>query len=391
MAASEDKPEVAINTPLRGGSDALRSSSTLIDANVTLGALLEAMPTPAVVLDHERRVVAANHRVQEQFGDSLRVAFAGKRFGELIGCTRPTTSPSGCGSASACAWCGVMSTVNDSMRHNAAVTAECRLALDPSAGGSLDIEVRATPLALGARKLTVLTLRDISAEKRRRVLERIFFHDVLNTAGGICGIANVLAEANDPGAEQEFKAMLLSLSEQLVEEINSQRQLMAAETGDLQVSVAEVSVTDLLRNLSATWSNAQAAVGRTVAIGNMPQTRITTDVMLLRRILGNMIKNALEATPEAGVVTILADDLGDHVSFAVHNAGSIPDGVRHQVFLRSFSTKGEGRGIGTYSIKLLGEKYLGGNVGFSSSAARGTTFVIRLPVQWPFNLPVTDE
>ena len=38
----------------------------------------------------------------------------------------------------------------------------------------------------------------------------------------------------------------------------------------------------------------------------------------------------------------------------------MPDEVKAQIFERSFSTKGRGRGIGTYSIKLLTERYLEG-------------------------------
>jgi sensor histidine kinase regulating citrate/malate metabolism len=54
--------------------------------------------------------------------------------------------------------------------------------------------------------------------------------------------------------------------------------------------------------------------------------------------------------------------------------------VQLQIFQRSFSTKGDrGRGVGTYSIKLLGEQYLQGATGFESDAANGTTFWLRLP------------
>jgi sensor histidine kinase regulating citrate/malate metabolism len=49
-----------------------------------------------------------------------------------------------------------------------------------------------------------------------------------------------------------------------------------------------------------------------------------------------------------------------------------------QVFQRSFSTKGINRGLGTYSMKLLGERYLKGKVGFTSDEKNGTHFFIRL-------------
>jgi sensor histidine kinase regulating citrate/malate metabolism len=60
----------------------------------------------------------------------------------------------------------------------------------------------------------------------------------------------------------------------------------------------------------------------------------------------------------------------------------MPKDVRQQVFQRSFSTKGTGRGLGTYSMKLLGEKFLNGKVSFKSTAAAGTVFSLELP----FNL-----
>jgi signal transduction histidine kinase len=54
--------------------------------------------------------------------------------------------------------------------------------------------------------------------------------------------------------------------------------------------------------------------------------------------------------------------------------------VQLQIFQRSFSTKASsGRGIGTHSMKLLGERYLGGRVEFTSRDGEGTTFRITLP------------
>jgi len=59
----------------------------------------------------------------------------------------------------------------------------------------------------------------------------------------------------------------------------------------------------------------------------------------------------------------------------------MPRNVQLQVFNRSFSTKGQGRGIGTYSIRLLVTRYLRGTVDFTSSKEQGTTFRARLPLE----------
>ena len=58
----------------------------------------------------------------------------------------------------------------------------------------------------------------------------------------------------------------------------------------------------------------------------------------------------------------------------------MPEAVKLQVFRRSFSTKaGAGRGVGTYSARLLTERYLGGALRFRSEDGEGTTFVVTLP------------
>jgi signal transduction histidine kinase len=55
--------------------------------------------------------------------------------------------------------------------------------------------------------------------------------------------------------------------------------------------------------------------------------------------------------------------------------------VQLGVFQRSFSTEGSGRGLGTCSMKLIGERYLDGNVWFESSEEKGTVFYAEFPLE----------
>jgi sensor histidine kinase regulating citrate/malate metabolism len=64
---------------------------------------------------------------------------------------------------------------------------------------------------------------------------------------------------------------------------------------------------------------------------------------------------------------------------AVKSDPLIPRDVQLQLFQRAFSTKGMGRGWGTYSIRLLTERYLGGRVGFISTKKHRTVFTISIP------------
>ena len=94
-----------------------------------------------------------------------------------------------------------------------------------------------------------------------------------------------------------------------------------------------------------------------------------------------MLKNAIEASSEGQAVTLSCDSEDEVISVNVHNAAAIAHEAQLQIFNRSFSTKeGVGRGIGTYSMKLLGEEYLKGCVSFTSTADTGTTFTLTLPL-----------
>jgi signal transduction histidine kinase len=109
--------------------------------------------------------------------------------------------------------------------------------------------------------------------------------------------------------------------------------------------------------------------------------RFMTDAALLKRILLNMAKNAAEASPEKSQIKLGCSAKQGKAVFSVNNTGVIPDEVKLQIFQRSFTTKGAGRGLGTYSMKLFGENYLQGRVYFRSNEKQGTTFTIELPLE----------
>jgi signal transduction histidine kinase len=105
-----------------------------------------------------------------------------------------------------------------------------------------------------------------------------------------------------------------------------------------------------------------------------------SDATLLRRILGNMLKNALEASLEGDIVTLGADARTGQLNLWVHNPAVIPDEYQQRIFQRDFSTKGAGRGLGTYSMQML-SRLLSGEVNFTSGTGNGTRFILTLPIR----------
>ena len=122
-----------------------------------------------------------------------------------------------------------------------------------------------------------------------------------------------------------------------------------------------------------------AAGKRVVLAAREAPIRASSDPVLLGRVVVNMLKNALEASGEGESVEVEIAYEGDRALLSVRNSCCIPRPLQLQIFQRSFSTKGRGRGIGTYSMKLLTEKYLGGEIGFSSDETEGTVFRLLLP------------
>jgi signal transduction histidine kinase len=148
------------------------------------------------------------------------------------------------------------------------------------------------------------------------------------------------------------------------------------------LSSTVVRPNDVLRRIESLLPSDHPAVRGQTLIVDRPQDErpFRTDVVLLLRILLNMVVNALEAGAAGDEVRIGTESTAASVTFRVWNRQPIPDNVSPRIFQTFFTTKpGEGRGVGTFSMKLLGETLLKGEVCFETSEEAGTTFRVTLP------------
>ena len=374
----EQQAETFFAPPGRVSPQLLLSERDLIQRSELITTLLNAMPDFLMVLNQKRQIVAVNQQLMKAFGVEDPEILLGLRPGEAAGCIHAAEGPDGCGSARNCSVCGAVLAILASQDTGLPQQRECHLMMGKDCS-SLDLDVLATPVRIEDEDFIVLALRDISSEKRRHVIERVFFHDILNSAGGIRGLAAILVDGTDPVTEKQYKNWMVTLSDNLIEEINHQRRLLQAERGTYTLNLETVQLSDILNDVKHLYENHERTPGRTLVLDEPPSVSFVTDKALLRRIIGNMVLNALEASWPGDTVRLKADSSRETVSVSVENPSEMPIEVQLQVFKRSFTTKGkEGRGLGTYSMKLFGERYLGGKVGFRSEAGR-TTFFIELP------------
>jgi signal transduction histidine kinase len=384
MASGPDpQPRSAWTSPTpEDGHGPLRERARALLRNPVAQGILEAVEGYVALLDEERRILAANEQLERALAVPARSGLWGRRPGEAAGCVHAGEGPEGCGTGPACSGCGVLLAVQAAQAGQGPDTRECHLTLEregrrvPGA-----FRVRATAIDLEGRPVTVAVFQDISDARRREALEAIFFHDLLNLAGSLQGLSRSWLAR--PAVREEMAQAMLDLSGLLVQEILGHKLLVNAERGELAVDRKWFRPGTLLEDLGRIFRSldpAGAAGERNLVVPEPPGEGMVTDPALLGRILVNMVKNAIEATRPGETITLALTREGEEACFRVHNPGAIPAGVAARIFERSFTTKaGAGRGLGTYGMKLFGERFLGGRVDFTTSPASGTTFSLRLP------------
>jgi signal transduction histidine kinase len=373
------RPVTYFALPERLPAGEQESLQALLAADEGLCTLIDAMPEFVMIVGTTRQVLLGNRALKAFASSQGCDDFLGMRPGELLACQHAQTAPSGCGTGESCGTCGAVESILAALDGTRAGH-ECRVLRETAQGvEALDLKVWGTPFRWNGRSLALLVAVDISDEKRRKVLERLFFHDILNTAGALNSLTELLVEG--VMTFDEAKESLQETARNLVNEIRSQRELLAAENNELSVYPVPLHSGLFLEGVSRTYENTSLGRERQIEIASdSAATIFYSDERLLGRVVGNLVKNALEASPEGGTVTLGCRQEGETVSFWCHNEEPMPRDIQLQVFHRSFSTKEEGRGIGTYSVKLLTERYLKGRVGFTSDERSGTTFTVTYPV-----------
>jgi signal transduction histidine kinase len=334
-----------------------------------------------IVLNENREAVLLNQSMLE-FLDMEMDDASGKRFGSLMSCAHALASKSGCGTTPHCKFCGAFRVLTDTLMQGEKNHDECLITRQHPDIGLLshEFEVSATSLNIEGEKFAVLSMNDVSATKRRKQLEKVFFHDILNTAGGLKMLAGDLVERLQDDTKDDM-LFFQTYFDEMVQEIISHKVLLDAENRQFALSLEPLEPASLLMMLKKSYERHALGEGKKIVLNIETQISCITDRTLLHRILGNIIKNALEANPSGVEITITVTSDEENILFSIHNPSVMPHDVKMQIFHRSFSTKGASRGIGTYSIKLFTEQYLHGKVWFTSEKKEGTTFFVKLPIE----------
>jgi len=363
----------------RASTQVIAKQVAQIVGHPVVTTVLESFCGQVLVLNQDRQILAAS----PEFRDALNACgiddFQGMRPGEALRCEHMDEGPGGCGTSLACRHCGAVAAVLAAQCCLGPAYDECWISMRRKHGHeSIEFRAKATPLRLADLDLVVLALQDISDQKRRGVLEHRFLHDARNLLGGVITWSELIAGGDTSDeAVSSLKKLALSLRDLIAEH----GLLARAERGELLPAKGRIYFDELERALRDGFSrHPRAALRRLDILFPVESPLLTSDVTIVLRILSNAVKNAADATGEGGVIEVRFDQPDGQPRFSVHNPGVIPEAVAQRIFQRSFTTKDEpGHGLGTYSMRLLAERYLDGQVAFESTPEKGTTFFLLLP------------
>ena len=123
------------------------------------------------------------------------------------------------------------------------------------------------------------------------------------------------------------------------------------------------------------------ARGRGIEIrfsSNVPELWMRTDVEKLRRMLNNLISNALRFTAEGGSIEVACVASAEEVELRVRDNGcGIPQRMQERIFENGVTDGGYGYGLGVVRSYA---RLLGGDISVNSAPGKGSCFILRLPI-----------
>lgn len=363
------------NQEIKSLFDQVKRDKAIVD-------IVNCFPNIVLVLNEYRQIVYYNKALAPDFNaEDANYEILGKRPGELFCCIHACQEPGGCGTSEDCQYCGAVISILAAMQEGSS-TQECRLTrIVDGEELAQDFRITSVVTKVHGHDYVLFMIADISSEKRKELLERVFFHDVLNTIGALHSTIDLLAHSKDESLWDELSPLLPKLSSLLLEEVRSQQDLLLAERGSLKPNFQPLIPCQIIEDVVANYEFTKYRQDRTIRMENQADLALlSSDPVLIKRIVGNMLKNALEAAENSDLIKLGTYATEAEIVFFVQNPQVLPDAARSQIFKRSYSTKGSGRGVGTYSMRLLAEKYLDGSVVFKTSEATGTVFELHLPL-----------
>jgi len=204
-------------------------------------------------------------------------------------------------------------------------------------------------------------------------------HDLRNPLTGIMGAAYYLKTKHGTELGAKGKEMLITI-EKAIEYSNKIVNDLLEYSRDLKLDFAEVTPKALLKNA---LSLLEVPEKIQVVDATKGKPKVKADKEKMRRVFVNLIKNAFDAMPEGGTLTIKSRAAKGRLEIAFKDTGigmseETLSKLEREVAL--FTTKAKGMGLGLAICRRIAEAH-GGKISVESAAGKGTTITVTIPVK----------
>lgn len=219
-------------------------------------------------------------------------------------------------------------------------------------------------------------------------IEQIARHDLKSPLTIFMGASDFMGhEKNLTPSQLNFLKILDSSALKMLNMIDRSLDLFKMERGQYKVKLIPVDVIPVVSQVCKELESRARAKSIECSIflnGCIWETGNTcmfeSEPILLANIVANLVKNAIEASPE-GEKVVISLTVKDSLLIEISNKGVIPAEIKAR-FLERYVTHGKskGTGLGGYSARLAA-RTLGGDIGFVSDQEAGTVITVTIPHQ----------
>lgn len=340
-----------------------------------LAGLIRQAPVGVFETDSKGRLVFANERMQRQTGRTLE-ALSGARWIESIVSEDREDFLA--------AW-------REALDQKREVDRELRI-LD-ARGVSLWMSCRIRPMTDSANRFSgyLGVLGDISERKKaegmRADVESVVRHDLKSPLGSVQNAMELLELLGPLTSEQaQVVSEVRTLTKRMQGLISLSLDLHAMEAGAFKPELEPVDLCAVVETQRTELRPLLEGKNlRVVLVSDCPAGpfHVLGEPRLLDAVFSNLLKNAAEASPEGGEITVrlaLEEPLAE---IFIRNRGEVPAAIRDR-FFEKYATFGKphGTGLGTYSARLM-VRTMGGTLSLNTEQPGATTLILRLSAAEP--------
>lgn len=341
--------------------------------------MINAIDAMVFVVDQRRKILYTNDYSMGALGREDHKMVIGNYIGDVLQCENRSCHSDGCGSSQRCKKCKISGSIEEANELNSEVTGAGNLIIDRGNQQSMkNFKIKVTPIKPENKQAYIISLTDLSESKLLRDLEQIFFHDIINKTSAIRAFMGMMRFEDFQVEDYDFVQVVL---DDIVGIIEMQKVLFDANRVGVHLHLKEVSTHALFDYMMDFFRMMDSGYEKMLILeADSTDVLVSTDGLILKRILINMIKNALEASSRSDFVKIGSGVSSDgSVEIWVKNKQKIHPEIVRELFAETVTTKKRGHGWGTHSMKFLGEYYLQGKLNYTTDSDIGTTFKLSLP------------